>query len=101
MAQRPSLPTYQTAANVLEKDKGSGLKLVGYTLLRTLLIAPPMMAIGVDWKRAWLGAGLASGLMSVFVLLRIFDARATNLAGLNRRVALQQKTRRQALPARR
>jgi hypothetical protein len=94
MAQRPSLPTYQTAANVLEKDKGSGLKLVGYTLLRTLLIAPPMMALGVDWRKAWLGAGLASGLMSVFVLLRIFDARATNLAGLQRPKMLAASRRR-------
>lgn len=82
MANGPTLPSYQTAARVLEGDKGSGWRLAGWTLARTLLIAPPMMLMGVDAKRAFLGAGLASGLMSVFVLLRIFDARATGLAGL-------------------
>lgn len=82
MAQGPALPTYQTAARVLEHDKGSGWKLAGYTLARTLMIAPPMMLIGVEPKKAFIGATLASGLMSVFVLLRMYDARATNLHGL-------------------
>lgn len=80
----PALPTYETAAKVLEADKGAGLKLAGYTVLRTIMIAPAMMVVGVPMKKAWLGAGLASGLMSIFVLLRIFDARATNLEGLRR-----------------
>jgi hypothetical protein len=77
-----ALPTYRTAARVLEEDKGSGWRLAGYTALRTLMIAPPMMLFGVDAKRAWLGALAASALMSTFVLLRISDARATRLEGL-------------------
>lgn len=80
--QGPRLPTYRTAATVLEGDKGAGLKLVGWTVLRTLLIAPPMMAVGVDWKKAFLGSLLGSTLMSVFVLIRMYDARHTNLEGL-------------------
>lgn len=81
---KPALPTYQTAAKVLEDDKGSGWKLAGYTVLRTVMIAPPMMLMGVDWKRAWGGALFASGLMSTFVLLRLYDARKTNLEGLKK-----------------
>jgi len=79
-----ALPTYRTAADVLEKDKGSGLRLAGWTVARTILIAPAMMVVGIDAKRAFMGAAIASGLMSVFVLLRIFDARHTGLAGLKR-----------------
>lgn len=79
------LPTYKTAARVLEGSKGSGWALVGWTMARTILIAPAMQIVGVPWKKAWLGALLASGVMSVFVLIRLFNARHTNLAGMRRR----------------
>lgn len=85
---KAALPSYQTAAAVLEGDKGSGLRLAGWTVARTLMIAPPMMLVGVPTKQAFIGAMLASGLMSTFVVLRIFDARHTGLAGVNRRRAL-------------
>jgi hypothetical protein len=77
MGQEPRLPTYRTVAGVLEQEKGSGTALLGWTVLRTLLIAPPMMIVGVDTKRAFIGAGIASGLISVFTLLRIFNAKHT------------------------
>lgn len=77
-----SLPTYRTAAHVLERDKGSGWRLAGWTVARTFLIAPPMMLVGVDTDTAFTGAAIASGLISVFTLLRIFDARTTGLAGV-------------------
>lgn len=77
-----SLPTYKTAASVLEKDKGSGVRLLGWTVARTILIGPPMMLVGIPARQAFLGAGLASGLISIFTLLRIFDARQTGLAGV-------------------
>ena len=79
-----ALPTYRTAARVLEGDKGSGVRLIGWTVARTLLIAPPFMIVGVPAKQAFFGAAIASGLISVFTLLRIFDARQTGLAGLRR-----------------
>jgi len=79
-----ALPTYKTAAHVLERDKGSGVRLLGWTVARTLLIAPPFMVVGVPAKQAFIGAGIASGLISLFTLLRIFDARQTGLAGLRR-----------------
>lgn len=82
MSQQPALPTYRTAARVLERDKGSGVALAAWTVARTIMIAPPMMVFGVPAKQAFAGAALASGLISVFTLLRIFNARTTGLAGI-------------------
>lgn len=66
---KPVLPTYHAVANYLEKKNGSGKKLVGWTVLRMLLIAPPFRAVGVPWKQSFEGAALASGLISLFTLL--------------------------------
>ena len=88
------MPTYRTAARVLEADKGAGLRLAGWTLARTIMIAPPFMLFGVPAKQAFLGAAVASSLMSVFVLLRIFDARATGLAGFKGHRASRRRARR-------
>lgn len=76
-----ALPTYRTAARVLEQKKGAGLQLAGWTILRTIMIAPPMMVVGVDTKTAFLGAGLASILISTFTLVRLFDHKNTGFAG--------------------
>lgn len=76
-----ALPTYRTAARTLEQKKGAGLQLAGWTILRTIMIAPPMMVVGVDTKTAFLGAGLASILISTFTLVRLFDHRHTGFAG--------------------
>lgn len=88
-----SLPTYRTAARVLEQDKGSGLRLAGWTVARTLLIAPPFMVFGVPAKQAFGGAALASSLISLFTLLRILDARTTGLAGLKGQKQLAARRR--------
>src|SRR5690606_25517831 len=77
------LPTYRTAAAVLERDKGSGIRLLGWTVARTILIGPHMMLVGVPAKQAFLGAALASATISIFTMLRLFDARQTGLAGLH------------------
>jgi hypothetical protein len=76
------LPTYRTAARVLEEEKGSGLALLGWSVARTFLIAPPMMIVGVGARQAFAGAALASGLISTFTLLRLFNAKQTGMAGL-------------------
>ncbi len=78
-----ALPTYRTAAAVLEGHTGSGARLVGWTLARTLLIAPPMMIVGVPARQAFFGAALASGLISVLTVYRIFNGRQTRLAGVS------------------
>jgi hypothetical protein len=78
------IPTYRTSANVLSRQNGSGLKLVGWTLARTLLIAPPMLVVGVPAKQAWIGAGLSSALISTLALLRIFDAGKNGLGSRRR-----------------
>jgi hypothetical protein len=80
-----ALPTYNTVADVLEKQNGSGLRLAGWTVLRMIMIAPPMMVVGVPTRQAFLGAGLSSALISAFTLLRIFDAKTTGLAGVSSR----------------
>jgi len=71
---KPQLPTYQSAAAVLEGTTGSGIRLFGWTLARMLLIGPPMMAVGVPAKQAFFGAALASGLISSLALLRLAKA---------------------------
>jgi hypothetical protein len=73
------IPTYRTSADVLARKNGSGWRLAGWTLARTLLIAPPMLLVGVPQKQAWLGAGLSSGLISTLALLRIFEAGKNGL----------------------
>lgn len=79
-----ALPTYRTAAHVLEGSNGSGVRLVAWTVARTLLIAPPFLLVGLPTKQVFIGAAMASGLISLFTLVRIFDARQTGLAGVRR-----------------
>jgi len=74
IASTPALPSYQTAADVLEKKNGSGIRLIGWTFARTALIFPPMLVVGVNWKRALAGSLIASSLISVFTLVRIWAA---------------------------
>ena len=69
-----SLPTYQTVAAVLEGKNGSGIRLAAWTVARTMLIAPPFLALGVKPKLALTGAALSSGLISLLTLLRIYNA---------------------------
>jgi hypothetical protein len=80
MASSP-IPTYRTAADVLSRQTGSGARMLGWTVLRTLMIAPPMMIFGVPARQAWAGASLSSALISTFALLRIFDAKTVGLGG--------------------
>jgi hypothetical protein len=70
----PSLPTYSTVADVLEKKNGSGWNLVGWTIARMIMIAPPMMIVGVPTMLAIRGAALSSALISLFTMIRISEA---------------------------
>jgi hypothetical protein len=71
---KPSLPTYHTIADVLEKRTGSGIKLLGWTAARSVLIAPFMMVVKVPAKQAIGGSLLASCAISLFALIRIYNA---------------------------
>lgn len=64
----PKLPTYQNAAAMLEHRNGSGWRLAGWTMARSLLILPGMLAVGVKPKKAIAGALIASGLISLLVV---------------------------------
>lgn len=81
MSKQAALPTYRTAAAVLEGHTGSGLRLAGWTVARTIMIAPPFMVVGVPFGQALKGAMLASGLISLFTLVRLHHGRKTNLKG--------------------
>lgn len=72
--RKPALPTYQTVADVLEKKNGSGVRLVGWTMARTFMIMPGLLAVGVTPKKAFFGSLISSGLISVFTLIRIYNA---------------------------
>ena len=74
LGEAPQLPTYQTIASVLEKKTGSGVRLLGWTVARTVLIAPFMVMVGVPWKKAFLGAVIASCAISSLALLRLQNA---------------------------
>lgn len=84
---KPSMPTYLSAAEVLEKKTGSGWKLAGWTLLRMLLIAPPILLVtpADQRRRVWFGAALSSGLISTLAMLRIFNAGQNGLGSPSRR----------------
>lgn len=71
-----NLPTYATVADVLEKKNGSGLRLAGWTIARMIMIAPPMMLVGVPAAVAFKGAAISSGLISLFTMIRIHHAAA-------------------------
>jgi hypothetical protein len=88
---KPTLPTYQTIAATLEGKTGSGLALVGWTIARAALIAPPFMLIGVEPKKALAGAVLASSMISVFALARIYNASQEARATENSREAIRRR----------
>jgi len=82
------MPTYLSSAETLERKTGSGLKLLGWTVLRTLLIAPPILLVTPSEyrQRVWLGAIMSSSLISGLALLRIFNAGPdSSLSGARRR----------------
>lgn len=91
-ANKPALPTYATVADVLEKKNGSGIRLLGWTAARTVLIAPWMRLVGVPWKQAFKGAFIASLAISGFTLFRIANAEyAINRAYLDKRPWLRRR----------
>lgn len=71
----PNLPTYATVADVLEKKNGSGIRLLGWTIARAVLIAVPVKVVGrTRWDQALAGGAAASVAISILTLLRIGKA---------------------------
>lgn len=70
----PDLPTYATVADVLEKKNGSGVRLLGWSVARAVLIAVPVKVAlwrRVSWGEALLGGAAASAAISILTLIRI------------------------------
>lgn len=74
MALGSALPTYATAADLLERKNGSGARLVGWTIARAALISMGMLAVGVKPRHAVMGSLLSSGAISVLTYYRIKHA---------------------------
>jgi len=95
----PKLPTYRTVADVLERKNGSGIRLAGWTVARTCLIMPGMLAVGVSPQKAFIGSLLSSSLISVLTLVRIYNAGfeedAARWAKMKREQKLDRWERRQ------
>lgn len=81
MAPAPKLPTYQAIAAFLERQNGSGTGLLVYTIMRAGLIYGGLRLAGVRDQKAWRGALVASGLISLFVILRMQVERKALEAG--------------------
>lgn len=93
-ADKPQLPTYSTIADVLEKKNGAGIRLLGWTAARTLLIAPFFRMVGVPWRQAFAGAILASCAISTLTLVRLSKAEyEINRQFLAERKWLKQRRR--------
>lgn len=67
----PRTPTYRSAARVLERRNGEGMRLVGWTLMRTALILPGFMIAGVPMRKAIAGSLISSALISTFAIVFI------------------------------
>jgi hypothetical protein len=71
---RATLPTYATAAAVLEKRNGAGYRLMGWTVARATLIMTGMLVVGIEPRKALAGSLISSGLISALTLVRIHYA---------------------------
>ena len=65
---KPTLPTYTNAAALLERRNGAGLRLAGWTLARSVLIAAGVMVVGVKPQRALAGGLVASVLVTAMAV---------------------------------
>ena len=70
---KPRLPTYATSAALLERQNGAGWRLLGWTGLRAALISVPMLAVGVDARRAARGSLLASSIITAVAVFCLND----------------------------
>ncbi len=77
----PGLPTYRSAAAYLEGSTASGIKLLGWTAGRAVLIGIPLLIVGVPIRKAALGAILASVIISGLAVMRISNAVRPMLGG--------------------
>lgn len=86
-AQTKSLPSSDAASAFLEGAPGGGFALVTSTALRSVLIAPGLIAVGIPWKKALLGALVSSISITTFILIYMSAKKA------NQRRALRNNPR--------
>lgn len=72
--ERRVTPTYNAAARVVaDNDPRDVLELIGWTLLRSIVIGGGMALAGVRGKPLFYGALAGSGMVSVFSLWRSYS----------------------------
>lgn len=70
--ERVAAPTYTTAMRIVTGDLTAPVEMVGWTVLRSLLIAPGLALAGVRGKQLIFGALAASSMVSLFALWRSY-----------------------------
>ena len=74
------LPTYETIAQVMANENGSGLRLAYWTVGRAVLMVPGLRLVDIPWKQALAGSLTASSFMSTLALWRFsYVARQNGL----------------------
>ena len=83
--ERVSAPTYETAHRIVTGDLTAPIEMVGWTVLRSLLIAPALALAGVRGNRLVWASLAGSSMVSLFALWRSYataKARAQPPVGL-------------------
>lgn len=63
------LPSSASAKAFLAGEPGGAGKLLLSTGLRSLLIAPGLLLVGIPWKKAFMGAAISSLSISTFIII--------------------------------
>lgn len=92
-------PTYQSARAVLNGEPQAPVELIGWTLLRSILIMPGFALVGARGKTLVFGSIAASATISLFALLRMYAATPSSLRGVSYRRRLRSRTRLKKLRA--
>lgn len=70
--ERTSAPTYNTAHRIVQGDATAPVELIGWTVLRSLIIAPGLALAGVRGNKLLWGTVAGSTMVSLFALWRSY-----------------------------
>jgi hypothetical protein len=83
---KKSLPSSDAAAEFLRGTEGGTGKIIASTVLRSVLILPGLLVVGVEPKKAVFGSLISSGLITGFILIYMgADAPKRVLGGTRKR----------------
>ncbi len=73
--ERASAPTYSTSQRVVTGDLTAPVELLGWTVLRSLLIAPGLALAGVRGNKLIWASAAGSSMVSLFALWRSYSTQ--------------------------